>query len=185
MKKAALIFANPSLTSFNNYLAEETTKALQNQNFEVKRYNVYDTPLINQNPSEKGFSDAEAKLSDELAAMDAWVIISPMWNFSMPGGLKNFLDVIIQAKKYFRYTKYGIPVGLLKVKKLTLIWTSGSPRAFFFIPGMDHLVSLTKRIRRFCGIKKFQHINFSPILGEIPKEKVEKWTKKIHKLKFI
>jgi FMN-dependent NADH-azoreductase len=184
--KAALIFGNPSLTSFDDFLAKEAEKALKDKGFEVKRYNVYDYPLLSQNPSQDGFSDQFKEISQEIANTDAWVVIAPMWNFSMPGGLKNFFDGIIQAKTYFKFTKFGIPIGLLNVKKLTLIWTSGSPGYAFLIPGMDHLVSLTKKIKGFCGIKKFQHMNISPIRYARPDQKnIDKWVKKIHKLKFI
>ncbi len=187
--KATLIFGNPSLTSFDNFIAEQTEKSLIDKGFEVKRYNVYDYPLLPINPSQDGFPDEFTKISKEIANVDAWVVIAPMWNFSMPGGLKNFFDGIIQAKTYFKFVSIlgqGVPVGLLDVKKLTLIWTSGSPWYAFLIPGMDHLVSLMKRIRRFCGIKKFQHINLSPIRFERPSDqKIQKWTKKINNLKFI
>ena len=186
--KAALIFGNPSLTSFDNFIAEEATKSLQNQGFEVKRYNVYEYPLLDQNPSQDGFPDEFTRISQEIANVDTWVVVAPMWNFSMPGGLKNFFDGILQAKTYFKFVSIlgqGVPVGLLKVKKLTLLWTSGSPSYSFLIPGMDHLVSLMRRLKWFCGIKKFQHMNMSPIRYQRPpQKKIDKWIKKIHKLKF-
>jgi FMN-dependent NADH-azoreductase len=184
--KAALIFANPSLTSFNDFLAKETIKSLNKQNFQVTRYNVYDYPLLKENPSEKGFNDQFTKLSIELSKYDTWVIITPMWNFSIPGGLKNFFDGIIQSKRYFQFGKYGIPKGLLNVKKMTVIWTSGSPWYAFLIPGMNHLTPLLKNIARFCGIKKFQHLNLSPIRIKKPADKqIQKWITKINNLKFI
>lgn len=184
--KAALIFANPSLTSFNNFIADETTKTLQKQNFEVTRYNVYDYPLLDYNPSQNGFCKTYTNLSIELSKFDTWVIITPMWNFSIPGGLKNFFDGIIQAKRYFKFGKFGIPKGLLNVKKMTVIWTSGSPWYAFLIPGMNHLTTLLKKTAWFCGIKKFQHLNLSPIRTQNPtQQQIQSWLSKIDKLKFI
>lgn len=187
--KAALIFGNPSLTSFDNFIAEKTIESLKKQGFEVKRYNVFEEPLLSENPSQVGFPDRFTKVSKELSEVDCWVIVAPMWNFSMPGGLKNFFDGIIQAKTYFKFVSVlgqGVPVGLLKVKKATLLWTSGSPGFAFMLPGMDHLVSLTKKLTKFCGIKKFQHMNMSPIRYQSPpQKKIDKWLNKIDKMKFV
>lgn len=184
--KAALIFGNPSLTSFNNFIAEETEKALTKQGFTVTRYNTADYPLLQYNPAEEGFDKEFTQLSIELSEYDCWVVVTPMWNFSMPACLKNFFDGIIQSKRYFQFGKFGIPKGLLSVKKLTVIWSSGSPWYAFLIPGMDHLISLMKKIAWFCGIKKFQHMNMSPIRNQRPSQaKIDKWIKKINKLKFI
>lgn len=184
--KAALIYGHPTKDSFNAFLATETKQILKNKGFEVKEYDVYQYPLMQRNPSQNGFSDEWKALSQELAEVDAWIIICPMWNYTMPAGLKNFFDGIFQAGTYFKFLKYGIPKGLLNVKKATLIWTSGSPGYAIRLLRLDHLVSLTKSMCKFVGIKKFQQLNFGKIRNrQIPQPTVDKWIRKIEKLKFI
>ena len=52
----------------------------------------------------------EAFLQQFLAA-DVIVVGAPMYNFSIPSQLKNWIDCIAQAGRTFKYTETG-PVGL-------------------------------------------------------------------------
>ncbi|MFC0213461.1 FMN-dependent NADH-azoreductase [Paenibacillus chartarius] len=64
------------------------------------------------------------ELSDQFAAADKYVFVSPMWNFSFPPVLKAYIDSFCVAGKTFRYTESG-PVGLLGGKKALHIQASG------------------------------------------------------------
>lgn len=69
-----------------------------------------------------------AKLSDdavnELKEADIIVIGVPMYNFSVPGNLRAWMDHIIRAGITFTYAS-GRPEGLLKDKKVYLAIASG------------------------------------------------------------
>lgn len=49
-------------------------------------------PLFNQDVLDEGMPDSVAALVDAVAAMDAVLIVTPEYNWSIPGGLKNAID---------------------------------------------------------------------------------------------
>jgi chromate reductase, NAD(P)H dehydrogenase (quinone) len=51
-----------------------------------------DLPLYNQDLEDLGFPVAVARMATDIARADALVIVTPEYNHSMPGGLKNALD---------------------------------------------------------------------------------------------
>jgi chromate reductase, NAD(P)H dehydrogenase (quinone) len=51
-----------------------------------------DFPLYNADIQDKGIPDAVNTLAEAVRAADGVVFISPEYNFSMPGGLKNAID---------------------------------------------------------------------------------------------
>ncbi|MBU2063876.1 MAG: NAD(P)H-dependent oxidoreductase, partial [Candidatus Omnitrophica bacterium] len=64
------------------------------------------------------------KYINNFLAHDAYLISCPMWNFSIPYPLKNYIDVIVQPRYTFRYTDKGIE-GLAKGKKMVVVTTRG------------------------------------------------------------
>ena len=74
------------------------------------------------------FQRQQSQLTDtliaELQASDVLVIGAPMYNFSIPIGLRAWFDRVLAAGRTFRYTAQG-PEGLLKGKKAILVLTSG------------------------------------------------------------
>ncbi|MCX5697458.1 MAG: NAD(P)H-dependent oxidoreductase [Candidatus Omnitrophica bacterium] len=74
---------------------------------------------------------------ERFTSADAYLISTPMWNFSIPYTLKQYIDIIVQPKYLFRYTAGGVE-GLVKNKKMIVIasrggdYNSGTMRAFDF-----------------------------------------------------
>jgi FMN-dependent NADH-azoreductase len=64
------------------------------------------------------------ELISELQNAGEYVIGVPMHNFSIPSGLKLWIDQIVRVGKTFAYEN-GAPVGLLRDKKATFIVASG------------------------------------------------------------
>lgn len=62
---------------------------------------------------------------ERFTSADAYLISTPMWNFSIPYTLKQYIDVIMQPKYLFRYTKTGAAEGLIKNKKMIVITSRG------------------------------------------------------------
>ena len=71
----------------------------------------------------KAWSEITAHIERFMAA-DICVISTPMWNFSIPYPLKQYIDVIIQPKYLFRYTDKGVE-GLAGGKKMIVITSRG------------------------------------------------------------
>ena len=92
-------------------------------------------PEASRTPSQREILATSDELIAELAAADEYVIGVSMHNFSIPGGLKLWIDQVVRAGKTFVYEN-NMPVGLLRNKKVTFlvasggVYEQGSPRAF-------------------------------------------------------
>jgi len=60
----------------------------------------------------------------ELRAADTIVIGAPMYNFSVPTGLRSWFDYVLRAGETFRYTEAG-PEGLLAGKRVIVVESRG------------------------------------------------------------
>jgi len=76
-------------------------------------------------------SDAQAavlapseNLVEELEAADQIVIGVPMYNFSIPASLKAWIDMVVRARRTFRYSQSG-PEGFITGKTAWLVVASG------------------------------------------------------------
>ena len=95
----------------------------------------------------------EARLDEELIAelksADVLVIGAPLYNFTIPTGLKAWIDRIAVAGKTFQYTEKG-PVGLVKGKKAVIVATSGGSYADSPVDQMH--VGYLKQVLNFIGV---------------------------------
>jgi FMN-dependent NADH-azoreductase len=64
------------------------------------------------------------ELIAELRNADTIVIGAPMYNFSIPTGLRAWFDYVLRAGETFRYSEAG-PQGLLKGKRVIVIESRG------------------------------------------------------------
>lgn len=85
----------------------------------------------------------------EVNAADVLVIGLPVYNFTIPAGLKTWIDLIARVGVTFRYTEAG-PEGLIKGKKAYVLLASGGTRV-----GGDNDFASTylKYILGFMGIE--------------------------------
>ncbi|AXT70830.1 FMN-dependent NADH-azoreductase [Vibrio sp. dhg] len=63
-------------------------------------------------------------LIEEMKAADTLVIAAPMYNFTIPTQLKNWIDLIARAGVTFKYTENGVQ-GLFENKKAIVVTTRG------------------------------------------------------------
>lgn len=75
------------------------------------------TPAEQRTPAQAARVALDDALITEVQAADVLVLGVPMYNFSIPVQLKNWIDAIARAGVTFRYTESG-PEGLLKGKKV-------------------------------------------------------------------
>ncbi len=107
-------------------------------------------------PEEQRSADQNAalKLSDalieEFLAADALIIGAPLYNFTIPSGLKAWIDRVVAAGKTFRYTPEG-PVGLGGDKKVVIVATSGGKYAETPVDAAH--VGHLKTVLGFIGVK--------------------------------
>lgn len=80
--------------SFNTKLLNHSLELLP-MDTEMEIISISDIPLYNADldlPDAKSRPDAVSELRKRLAAADGLLIVSPEYNYSIPGGLKNAID---------------------------------------------------------------------------------------------
>ena len=93
----------------------------------------------------------EAFLQQSLAA-DVIVVGAPMYNFSIPSQLKNWIDCIAQAGRTFKYTETG-PVGLAGNKTVIVASSRGGVYSTSeALRALDHQESYLRTVLGFMGI---------------------------------
>ncbi|HEU0199700.1 MAG TPA: FMN-dependent NADH-azoreductase [Burkholderiaceae bacterium] len=94
-------------------------------------------------------------LIDELKAADVLVIGAPMYNFTIPSGLKAWIDRVSVAGKTFRYTEKG-PQGLVPDKRTYIVASSGGQYSNTPIATMH--VGYLQTLLEFLGIRDIKVI---------------------------
>lgn len=107
------------------------------------------------------FSDV---LVDELLAADTLVIGAGMMNFSVPAGLKNWIDWVARPGRTFSYAS-GKPEGLAKGKRVYVVASSGG--MYTGPESGDFLVPYLKFVLAFMGMAdveviKLEAMGFGP-----------------------
>jgi len=101
------------------------------------------------------------RLIAELMVADDVVFGVPIYNFSVPSALKQWIDYICRAGVTFKYTENG-PMGLTGVKRAFIVTSSGG------VPigsEMDYASRYLEHICRFIGIGEVIHIDASGSKG--------------------
>lgn len=88
--KVAVIVGSLRKDSMNLKLGKALTKLGQDK-FDAKFLNISDLPLFNQD-LEANFPEQATRLKNEIVAADAVLFVTPEYNRSMPGPLKNAID---------------------------------------------------------------------------------------------
>jgi FMN-dependent NADH-azoreductase len=78
----------------------------------------------NRTPEQQREVAAADAIVEEFLAADVVVVGAPMYNFTIPGQLKTWIDYLAVAGKTFNYTAQG-PVGLVSGKKVIIVSTRG------------------------------------------------------------
>jgi len=103
---------------------------------------------------------------ERFLSADAYLLSTPMWNFSIPYTLKHYLDVIVQPKYLFQYTETGVE-GLVKNRKMAVIISRGGEYDTPESRAFDHQEPYLRTIFGFVGIKDIQFIIVQPTdMGE-------------------
>lgn len=77
--------------SFNKRLAQATAK-IAPERFTFEMASIDEIPLYNDDVFQNGFPDAVARLREQISEADAVLLVTPEYNFSIPGVLKNAID---------------------------------------------------------------------------------------------
>lgn len=97
------------------------------------------------------------KMIKSLFSANKLVVSSPMWNYSVPYVLKQYIDCIVQPGLTFKESKHG-PRGLLTGRPLLLITSSGGDYSKGRMAKLDYQVPYLKDIFGLIGFNDVRHI---------------------------
>lgn len=98
-------------------------------------------------------------LIDELIGAELVVIGTPVYNFTVPAGLKAWIDLVARVGRTFMYLDTGIPQGLLGGRRVVVLTSSGSDPRVMAAMGMDHLAAYLRGMFLFLGIDDFEIVH--------------------------
>jgi len=99
---------------------------------------------------------------ERFLSADGYLISTPMWNFSIPYMLKQYIDIIVQPKYLFRYTQSGVE-GLVKNKKMIIMTSRGGEYVSEQAAKFDFQEPYLRTIFGFVGITDITFIRAEPM----------------------
>lgn len=118
------------------------------------------TPETQRSSDQKFRLSGSDTLVGEVQAADQLVIAVPIYNFSIPGVLKAWVDQICRIGVTFKHVD-GQPVGLLENKKAFLVITSGGTE----VQGpVDFATDYMTHVLAFIGITDVAIINAGQLM---------------------
>ncbi|WP_348699832.1 FMN-dependent NADH-azoreductase [Duganella fentianensis] len=112
---------------------------------------AYFTPAEQRNAEQAQTIKTSDALVDELLAADTIVIGAPMYNFSVPSGLKAWIDHVARAGRTFKYGPNG-PEGLVHGKKVIVFVASGGVYSAGPAAAYDHVTTYLRTVLGFLGM---------------------------------
>lgn len=111
---------------------------------------------------------------ERFLSADVYLISAPMWNFSIPYMLKQYIDIIIQPKYLFQYTSTGVE-GLAKNKKMVVVASRGGGYASEDARKFDHQEPYLRAVFGYVGITDINFVVVQPMdMGaQIQEEKLK------------
>lgn len=114
---------------------------------DIKLPSDIDVNIIMGPKTEESKEAPALKYAYQFAEADKYVIAEPMWNLSVPGMLKNYIDYVSVAGITFKYTPQG-PIGLMEGKKVANIITRGGD---YSVEPLASMLMDDKYLRAMCG----------------------------------
>jgi len=185
------VHANPRKEGTSYSLLQAFSKGCKKAKHRLQVIDLYPEDFDPRLPAEdmtRGhkIKPAIKKYQDLIAKADCLVLIYPIWWYRMPSILEGWFDRVMNVGFAFRYRKltktFGLPVGLLSVKKAVVIDTYGSPwwAVKFMLFNLPFL-RVKYGLLRYCGIKKTIHY---PCYSApyVDKKKKEQWAKAVERI---
>jgi len=112
---------------------------------------------------------AVVRLAEEFKAADKYLISAPMWNFSVPYRLKQYIDLIVQPGLTFSFTPEDGYTGLVTSKPVLGIYArGGSYGEGSGLEEYDFQKPYMKVILAFLGFTDIRSIYIEPTLQAGP-----------------
>jgi FMN-dependent NADH-azoreductase len=130
--------------------------------------------------------DEIVSMIDRFTSADKYVMAVPMWNFSIPYRLKQYIDIIVQPGYTFAVREDGSYEGLVKGKPVFVAYARGGE----YVPGTetagyDLQKTYLELILSFMGLTDIRSVTIEPTLAggaELAKQKRTEAIKKATQL---
>ena len=99
-------------------------------------------------PLEPDLADAKRALH----AAETVVVATPLWWGSVPAVLKGFFDRALLPQQEYRYTRLGLPEGLLGARRGRLLLLADTPWYAAPFTGLPAQTQVARNTLRLCGI---------------------------------
>ncbi|MEU4014655.1 NAD(P)H-dependent oxidoreductase [Microbacterium sp. NPDC028030] len=105
--------------------------------------------------------DAKQALHDA----DSIVVAAPLWWGSVPALLKGFFDRALLPQQEYRYSKLGLPEGLLPARRGRLLLLADTP--WFAVPftGLPAQTQVVRNTLRLCGVSSVRTTRMLGVKG--------------------
>lgn len=88
-----------------------------------------------------------------LHEADRIVVATPLWWGSAPAVLKGFFDRALLPQQEYRYTKLGLPEGLLPARHGRLLLLADTPWYAVPFTGLPAQTQVARNTLRLCGVR--------------------------------
>jgi len=137
-------------------------------------------------PKDRRIWQGIVSVIDEFKSADKYVLAVPMWNFSIPYRLKQYIDIIVQPGYTFTVTQSGGYEGLVKGKPVFIAYARGGE----YIAGTDsEAFDLQKKylelILGFMGLTDIRSVTVEPTLAAGSETANQKRAEAIEKAKQL
>jgi FMN-dependent NADH-azoreductase len=112
---------------------------------------AYYTQSDKLSPHQKDVLALSDKLVQDLLDAETYVFGVPMYNFTVPGVFKAYLDLVVRAGKTFSF-EGGAPKGLLKDKQVVIVTSSGGDYSAAPMKAFDFVEPYLRSIFGFLGV---------------------------------
>lgn len=194
MKKLLHIIATPrgELSRTLKVSGAFLNEILQQNTYEIEKLNLFEANLPQfagqkaigkyelmqgknlSSASEESWKEI-LRLINHFLSFDAYLFSVPMWNFSVPYVLKQYIDLIFQPNYLFHYTEKG-PKGLLLGKKALIITSRGGDYSQGTAKLFDNQEPYFKTAFPFVGLTDLTFVHAQPMDAggeDIQKTKIE------------
>ena len=109
-----------------------------------------------------------------LAEARTVVVFTPLWWGSVPALLKGFFDRALLPQQEYRYSKLGMPEGLLTSANGRLFLLADTPWFLTPFTGLPAQTHVARGTMRFCGIRSVRTTRMLGIKDASP-ARIESW----------
>jgi NAD(P)H dehydrogenase (quinone) len=180
----SVILAHPVAGSFNHAIAATAVEVLRHNGHSVCLHDLYaekfDPVLLGPEiVSDAMVCDSVQAHCVEIASAEGIVIVHPNWWGQPPAIMTGWIDRVIRPGVAYRFAEgdsgEGVPVGLLKAKKVVVFNTSNTPPQREQRDFGDPLELIWKRcVFGLCGVGDVRRETFGVVVTSSPEQR-EEW----------